>query len=84
MLCPCHNTLKLYTNNRIVVITNASFKVRAFDPFVNESITEEYINNYSQRIVFSKIGLHDFSQQNMSIGGVSNIDVLTLEDAIDR
>ena len=84
MLCPCNNTLKLYTNNRIVVITNASFKVRAFDPFVNESITEEYIKNYSQRIVFSKIGLNHFSHENVSIGGASNVELLTLEDAIDR
>ena len=84
MLCPCNNTLKLYTNNRNVVIAITSFKVRAFDPFVNESITEEYTNNYSQRIVFSKIGLNDFSQEDVSIGGVSNVELLPLEDAIDR
>ena len=59
-------------------------QIRAFDPTVNTPNTEEYVNNYSEKIAFSKIGLYFASQENLTIGEAFNVETLTLEDAIDR
>ena len=63
---------------------NFFLQVRAFDPTVNAPNTEEYTNNYSEKIAFSKVGLYYFSHENATIDGTSNVETLTLEDAINR
>ena len=59
-------------------------QVRAFDPTVNAPNTEEYLNNYSEKIAFSRIGLYYASYENATIGEASHIETLTLEDVINR
>lgn len=59
-------------------------QVRGFDPTVEEEEVRHYYKNISRNITFLKLGLYHVSSANLTIAGETNVEGVTLEDAIQR